>query len=48
LVVGHVPQPLRLLCPDRNPPFCAAKRPAHPYRSAIERRFTMANNGMRF
>ena len=47
LVVGHVPQPLRLLCRGRNPPSCAAKCPARPYESAIERRFTMANNVMR-
>jgi hypothetical protein len=27
-------------CPGRTPPFSAGKRPARPYKSAIENRFT--------
>jgi hypothetical protein len=30
-------------CPNRKPPFLAVKRPARPYKSAIESRFTMEN-----
>jgi hypothetical protein len=30
-------------CPGRKPPFLAVKRPARPYKSAIETQFTMGN-----
>ena len=30
-------------CPRRKPPFSAVKRPARPYRSAIQYRFTQEN-----
>jgi hypothetical protein len=30
-------------CPGRKPPFLAAKRPARPYKSAIQNRFTVGN-----
>ena len=31
------------LCPGREPPFLAVKRPARPYKRAIQTRFTMGN-----
>jgi hypothetical protein len=34
---------LRLHCPGRKPPFLAVKRPARPYKSAIQNRFTVEN-----
>jgi hypothetical protein len=37
LVVGRQ---RRQDCPGRKPPFLAVKRPARPYKSAIEKRFT--------
>jgi hypothetical protein len=30
-------------CPGPKPPFLAVKRPAHPYKSAIENRSTVGN-----
>jgi hypothetical protein len=30
-------------CPGRKPPFFAVKRPARPYKTAIENRFTVGN-----
>jgi hypothetical protein len=30
-------------CPGREPPFLAVKRPARPYKSAIQNLFTMRN-----
>jgi hypothetical protein len=30
-------------CADRKPPFLAVKSAAHPYKSAIQSRFTMGN-----
>ena len=30
--------------PGRKPPFLAVKRPARPYKSAIQKRFTMGND----
>ena len=30
-------------CPGQKPPFLAVKRPARPYKTTIQNRFTMAN-----
>jgi hypothetical protein len=30
---------VRVDCPGRKPPFLAVKRPARPYKSAIQKRF---------
>jgi hypothetical protein len=35
--------PDRRHCPGRKPPFSAVKRPARPYKSPIQNRFTQEN-----
>jgi hypothetical protein len=43
IVVGHLVEDALgpVHCPGRRPPFSAVKRPARPYKSAIQNRFPM-------
>ena len=40
-----LPPELRRLphCPSQKPPFVAVERPGHPYKSAVQNRFTYEN-----
>jgi hypothetical protein len=42
-ILGAMSVTSRMLCPGRKPPFLYVKRPARPYKTAIQKRFPMEN-----